>query len=127
MGQAANVDVLAPGVLVRSANGDNVFGSNQQGAQNAARLIETEIRVLEGNTVEDRVRQNLGITGDLPDVSGSAVGQTDVISVNVQSHDPQVAAQLAKLTQLASQLLVHSLQTTRSSKSRSSTTTERSS
>lgn len=82
-------------MLVRSANGDNVFGNNQQSAQNAARLIETEIRVLEGNNVENRVRENLGITGDLPDVSGSAVGQTDVVSVKVQSHDPQVAAQLA--------------------------------
>ena len=82
-------------MLVRSANGDNVFDSNQQSAQNAARLIETEIRVLEGNTVEDRVRQNLGIKGDLPDVSGSAVGQTDVISVKVRSHDPRVAARLA--------------------------------
>ncbi len=82
-------------MLVRSANGDNVFNNNQQSAQNSARLIETEIRVLEGNTVEDRVRENLGIEGDLPNVAGSAVGQTDVISVKVQSHDPQVAAQLS--------------------------------
>ena len=82
-------------MLVRNSNGDNVFTNQQQGAQNAARLIDTEIRVLEGNTVEDRVRQNLGVEGDLPDVNGAAVGQTDVISVKVQSHSAETAAQLA--------------------------------
>ena len=82
-------------MLVRSSNGDNVFSNQQQSAQNAARLIDTEIRVLEGNTVEDRVRKNLGVTGDLPDVSGAAVGQTDVISVKVLSHSADTAAQLA--------------------------------
>lgn len=82
-------------MLVRSSNGDNVFSNQQQSAQNAARLIDTEIRVLEGNTVEDRVRKNLGVTGDLPDVSGAAVGQTDVISVKVLSHSADNAAQLA--------------------------------
>jgi hypothetical protein len=39
-------------MLVRNSNGDNVFTNQQQGAQNAARLIDTEIRVLEGNTPE---------------------------------------------------------------------------
>ncbi len=82
-------------MLVRALPGDSVFSSQQQSTANAARNIETEIRVLEGSIVEDRVRLNLGLEEELPNVSGSAVGQTDVVSVRVQSHEPAVAALLA--------------------------------
>ena len=82
-------------MLVRALPGDNVFGSQTVNQSNAARTIETEIRVLEGTPVEDRVRKNLGVTGDLPNVNGSAVGQTDVVSAKVKSHSAAAAAQLA--------------------------------
>ncbi len=82
-------------MLVRALPGDSVFGSTANNQSNAARLIETEIRILEGAPVEDRVRQNLGIEGDIPNVSGTAVGQTDVVAVKVRSHDAETAAELA--------------------------------
>jgi non-specific protein-tyrosine kinase len=82
-------------MIVRALPSDSVFGSSTNNASNAARNIDTEIRVMEGTPVKDRVRTNLGITTDIPDVAAAAVGQTDVVSVTVQSHDPAVAAKLA--------------------------------
>ncbi|MBU6355066.1 MAG: hypothetical protein KGQ81_08900, partial [Cyanobacteria bacterium REEB498] len=82
-------------MLVRSLPGDSVFQTQTVSAANAARLIETEIQVLEGAPVEDRVRENLGITDDIPNVNGSAVGQTDVVGIRVRSGNPSTAADLA--------------------------------
>ncbi|MFM7684949.1 MAG: polysaccharide biosynthesis tyrosine autokinase [Actinomycetota bacterium] len=82
-------------MLVRSLPGDSVFQTQSVSAANAARLIETEIQVLEGAPVEDRVRENLGITDDIPNASGSPVGLTDVVSIRVRSGNPSTAAELA--------------------------------
>ena len=82
-------------MLVRSLPGDSVFQTQSVNAANAARLIETEIQILEGAPVEDRVRTNLGITDDIPNVSGSAIGQTDVVAIRVRSGDPNTASRLA--------------------------------
>lgn len=82
-------------MLVRSLPGDSVFQTQSVSAANAARLIETEIQVLEGAPVEDRVRENLGLTDDIPNASGSSVGQTDVVSIRVRSGNPGTAADLA--------------------------------
>ena len=82
-------------MLVRALPGDSVFQTQSVNAANAARLIETEIQVLEGAPVEDRVRENLGITDDIPNVNGSSVGQTDVVSIRVRSGNPSTAADLA--------------------------------
>ena len=82
-------------VLVRSLSSESVFNTQTVNNSNAVRFIETEIRVLEGQPVEDRVGENLGIESDIPNVSGSPVGQTDVIAVRVRSGDARTAAQLA--------------------------------
>lgn len=82
-------------LLVRSLPGDSVFQAQSASAANAARLIETEIRVLEGAPVEDRVRENLGVVGDLPDASGSAIKDTDVVRIRVRSGNAETAARLA--------------------------------
>jgi len=82
-------------MLVRSLSSESVFNTQTVNNNNAARFIDTEIRVLEGQPVEDRVGVNLGIEGDIPNVNGSPVGQTDVISVKVRSGDARTAAILA--------------------------------
>lgn len=82
-------------VLVRSLSSESVFNTQTVNNNNAVRFIDTEIRVLEGQPVEDRVGENLGIEGDIPNVSGSPMGQTDVIAVRVRSGDARTAAQLA--------------------------------
>ncbi|MEJ7801461.1 MAG: Wzz/FepE/Etk N-terminal domain-containing protein, partial [Ilumatobacter sp.] len=83
-------------MLVASRTNDTVFDRGDQlGAGDATRAIETEIQVLEGEVVAERVRAELGVEGAMPDVDGTVVGSTDVISVNVRSEDPQTAQNLA--------------------------------
>lgn len=81
-------------MLVRAQPGETVFGSDQQ-TGNPDRLVQNEISVLEGDLVYARLKQNLGLTDDPPSVSGSAFSDADVITVSVQSSDPQTAATLA--------------------------------
>jgi succinoglycan biosynthesis transport protein ExoP len=83
-------------MLVASRTNDTVFSNGQQlNANDATRAVQTEIQVLEGEVVEQRVRTDLGVDGGLPDADGSVVGSTDVIAVRVRSEDPQTAQNLA--------------------------------
>lgn len=59
------------------------------------RRVLNEIAVLEGQDVADRVRADLGITGALPEVTGSTDGSVDVIVVRVDGPTAQLAATLA--------------------------------
>ena len=81
-------------MLIRVSPGESVFGSGQQ-TINPARLVQNEISVLEGDMVYARLKQNLGLDDDPPVVSGSGFTDADVITVSVESGDPQTAATLA--------------------------------
>ena len=81
-------------MLIRTLPGESVFGSGQQ-TINPDRLVQNEISVLEGDEVFARLKQNLGLADDPPGVSGSGFTDADVITVSVESGDPQTAATLA--------------------------------
>ena len=81
-------------MLIRISPGESVFGSGQQ-TINPDRLVQNEISVLEGDVVYARLKQNLGLDDDPPFVSGSGFTDADVITVSVESGDPQTAATLA--------------------------------
>ena len=81
-------------MLIRTLPGESVFGSGQQ-TINPDRLVQNEISVLEGDEVFARLKQNLGLADDPPGASGSGFTDADVITVSVESGDPQTAATLA--------------------------------
>ncbi len=81
-------------MLIRTLPGESVFGSGQQNV-NPDRLVQNEISVLEGDAVYARLKQNLGLDDDPPEVTGSAFNDADVITASVESGDPQTAATLA--------------------------------
>jgi succinoglycan biosynthesis transport protein ExoP len=80
--------------LLRAQPGETVFGSGQQ-TGNPDRLVQNEISVLEGDVVYAKVKQNLGLEEDPPSVTGSAFSDADVVTVSVESGDPETAANLA--------------------------------
>lgn len=81
-------------MLIRTLPGESVFGSGQQ-TIDPDRLVQNEISVLEGDAVFQKLKENLGLDDDPPGVSGSGFTDADVISVSVESGDPQTAATLA--------------------------------
>jgi non-specific protein-tyrosine kinase len=83
-------------MLVEPRSGDVVFGQDPTlNVQNLERAIQTEIQVLEGQRVRERVQSELGLMELPPEASGIAVGSTDVVAVRARSHDPAVAQRLA--------------------------------
>lgn len=82
-------------MLINSRPGGGVFGSSSQSNVNPERVIQNEIRVLEGQVVRQKVRADLGIDRDIPEVSGSSLGSTDVVAVRVRSGNAESAANLA--------------------------------
>jgi len=80
-------------VLVQPRGQDGLF-ENQIAYLND-RAIDTEIQVIEGQAVQARVGQNLGLDVSPPAANASAVGQTDVISIAVRDANAQNAAILA--------------------------------
>jgi succinoglycan biosynthesis transport protein ExoP len=83
-------------MLVEPRATASVFGQDPTlNAQSLERAIQTEIQVLEGQAVRRRVQEDLGLPSLPPEVRGSAVGSTDVVSVKVRSGDPEVAQRLA--------------------------------
>ena len=81
-------------MLIGASPGESVFGSGQQ-TINADRQVQNEISVLESDVVYARLKQNLGLEDDPPGVSGRGFTDADVITVSVESGDPQTAATLA--------------------------------
>ena len=59
------------------------------------RRLQNEIAVLEGTEVADRLRDDLGLVGDIPAVEGRASGAVDVITVRVESPSAEIASSLA--------------------------------
>jgi tyrosine-protein kinase len=83
-------------MLVEPRSGTAVFEEDPQlSVQNLERAIQTEIQVLEGQRVRERVRDELGLSELPPEADASAVGSTDVVSVTVRSEDPRTAQILA--------------------------------
>lgn len=83
-------------MLVEPRSGETVFQEDPTlNVQNLERAIQTEIQVLEGQRVRERVQADLGLPDLPPKASASAVGSTDVVSVRVQSGDPEAAQRLA--------------------------------
>ena len=77
-------------ILVEPRSGDAVFEpDNPVAVANLDRAIQTEIRVMEGQQVRERVRQDLGLDELPPKVDASPVGSTDVVEVTVRSGDPR--------------------------------------
>lgn len=83
-------------MLVEPRSGDAVFQQDPTlNVQNLERAIQTEIRVLEGQRVRERVQSDLGLQDLPPEVSANPVGSTDVVEVTVRSGDPRTAQILA--------------------------------
>lgn len=80
-------------VLVQPRGQDGLF--EDQVVNLTDRSIQTEIQVIEGQAVAQRVQEDLGLD-DLPaDVNASSVGQTDVIALAVRSTNAANARTLA--------------------------------
>ena len=69
-------------VLVQPRGQDGLF-ENQVVNLNE-RAIQTEIQVIEGQAVRERVQDDLGLAEPPPPANASAVGETDVISITVR-------------------------------------------
>ncbi len=76
-------------MLVEPRSGEAVFQEDPAlNVQNLERSIQTEIKVLEGQQVRERVQQDLGLEALPPEVDATPVGSTDVVSVTVQEQGP---------------------------------------
>lgn len=69
--------------------------ADQNDSIDPQRRLLNEIAVLEGGEVAQRVRADLEIAGDVPEVHGSLGTATDVIVARVDSPSAQIAASLA--------------------------------
>ena len=81
-------------MLLQSKPGESLFG-NDVVVADSDRVVANEIQVLEGDVVLDKVREQLGLADDPPEVDGTADADTDVVAVKVRSGDPDTAAALA--------------------------------
>ena len=82
-------------ILVEPRPSTEVFQQEAEPlAQNLDRAIQTEIRVVEGELVRMRVRDNLGLASLPPRVDATADG-TDVVTISVRSKDKGTAQVLA--------------------------------
>ena len=82
-------------MLINSRPTGGVFGNAQQTNVNPDRIVQNEIRVLEGQVVRQRLRSKFGIDQEIPPVSGMSIGATDVVAVRVRSGNAESAANLA--------------------------------
>lgn len=80
-------------VLVQPRGQDGLFESQVINLND--RAIQTEIQVIEGQAVQQRVQDELGLASEPPDANASAVGDTDVISIAVRDPSASNAATLA--------------------------------
>jgi polysaccharide biosynthesis transport protein len=80
-------------VLVESRSQDGLF--ENRGGYVDERAIETEIRVIEGEAVQSRVQQNLGLDTPPSPATATAVGYTDVIEITVRDANAANAQTLA--------------------------------
>jgi polysaccharide biosynthesis transport protein len=83
-------------ILVQPRTAGGLF-QNQTGTAGStnARAVQTEIQVLEGEVVRQRVQDRLGLAERPPEISASAVGDTDVIRLSARHTDPDAAQAIA--------------------------------
>ncbi len=79
-------------LLLQPRSTESLFDPNSGQRNDPARAVQTEIRVLESQPVQDAVRKKLGAAHK---VSASPVGLTDVIEVRATSIHPRRAAEVA--------------------------------
>lgn len=77
-------------ILVQPRATESVFSDSP--GRSSLNAVETEIEVLESDSVQDGVRTRLGV---LPEVSAMRVGETEVMQVTGRSTDAQQAASTA--------------------------------
>ncbi|WP_395159657.1 polysaccharide biosynthesis tyrosine autokinase [Ilumatobacter sp.] len=80
-------------VLVQPRGQDGLFADSIVNLND--RAIQTEIQVIEGQAVRQRVQDNLQLEVKPPGVHATAVGSTDVISLTLRSTNATNAATLA--------------------------------
>ncbi len=80
-------------VLVESRSQDGLF--ENQNSYVDERAIETEIRIIEGEAVQSRVQENLGLDSPPSPAAATAVGYTDVIEITVRDANAVNAQTLA--------------------------------
>jgi succinoglycan biosynthesis transport protein ExoP len=80
-------------VLVQPRGQDGLFES--QVVNLNERAIQTEIQVIEGQAVRERVQADLGLTDEPPEADAASVGDTDVISITVRDANADNSAILA--------------------------------
>ena len=78
------------GVLIQPRGDDALFDDDVRNLN--SRAIQTEIQVIEGAAVRERVVENLQLTTDPPPVDAAAVGDTDVVRLTVRDPNAENAA-----------------------------------
>lgn len=81
----------AESLVLLEPRGDDALFDDEVRALNK-RAIDTEIQVIEGVAVRDRVQQDLGLDSEPPKATASAVGDTDVVQITVRDANPTNAA-----------------------------------
>jgi polysaccharide biosynthesis transport protein len=81
-------------VLVQARGQDSLYG-NQEEFWDRDRSIQTEIQVIEGEAVQLRVEENLGLDEPPSSAAASQVDETDVISISVRDANAANAQTLA--------------------------------
>ncbi len=83
-------------VLIQQRTADSLFSENDPRVSDQVRNINTEIQIAESAPVAERTAGLLEKSVvDIPDITASAVGQTNVIRFAVRSTDPEEAASVA--------------------------------
>ena len=83
-------------VLVQPRQAGSLFeAADGQWATTSARTIDTEIKVIEGETVRQQVQADLGLDESPQEARASSAGDTDVIEISVRDEDAGTAQALA--------------------------------
>lgn len=90
------VYVATVDVLVQPRTSGSLFQASAAASQAVSeRMVQTELKVIAGEKVRERVQTDLGLDVLPPRVAGSAVERTDVVRLAVRNADPATAAVLA--------------------------------
>jgi non-specific protein-tyrosine kinase len=76
-------------LLLRQRATEALFNEDSRQRSDPTRALNTEIRVLNSGPVQEIVQRKIGA---VPEVSGTPIGQTDVVAVRVASEDAKLAA-----------------------------------
>jgi non-specific protein-tyrosine kinase len=94
--QTARYEARAELLIEQRQSEQDLDGQDQQVVPDQARVIETEVRVVESPVVRDAVEERFG--PDTPSASVSTVTGTNLVAITVTSTDPDLAAAVANDT-----------------------------